>query len=198
MTPLAGCSGTPTAVPTIGSPQPVAAATPATPTGRAAELARRWHLTGTALPDDWPDVPLPERTEVVTAYAIGAQPRRTWTATFASDTGTALHLAQPVVAAMRARGYVPIAQYVGEASTNTGLYSFAAPTFAVYLVLGEDDGRPNLVITIRGTTDPNAGLPTPEPSISGGAILPSAAATATPGAQSDTTASASPSASPTP
>ncbi len=96
---------------------------------------------------------------MVTAYAIGAEPRRTWTATFAADEGTALDIAEPVVAALRERGYMPIAEYVGDAATNTGLYSFAADTFAVYVVLGEDDGQPNVVITVRGTTDPNVGLP---------------------------------------
>ena len=151
---------------------------------RSAELARRWKLTGNDLPEDWPDVPLPTGTEVITAYAIGAQPRRTWTATFAADTGTALDLARPVVAAMRDRGYVPIAEYVGEASTNTGLFSFAAPTFAVYLVLGEDDGRPNVVLTIRGTTDAMAGLPdasptsTPSPTPSPTAPAPATSPTA--------------------
>ena len=41
---------------------------------------------------------------------------------------------------------------MGAAETNTGLYSFSAPTFAVYVVLGEDDGQPNLVLTVRGST----------------------------------------------
>jgi hypothetical protein len=77
---------------------------------------------------------------------------RTWTATFTTDSGTALDMADPIVAALRAREYVPIAEYVGAAETNTGLYSFAAPTFAVYVVLGEDDGQPNLVLTVRGST----------------------------------------------
>jgi hypothetical protein len=148
----------PVALPTIGSPSPSASPT-AVDTGRAAQLADEWDLEGAPLPSDWPDVPLPAGTEVITAYAIGAEPRRTWTATFAADRGTALDLAEPVVNTLRARGYQPIAEYVGAASTNTGLYSFAAPTFAVYVVLGEDDGRPNIVITIRGSTDPNVGLP---------------------------------------
>ena len=142
----------------------MSAVSPTAATGRAAELARTWRLTGAELPEDWPDIPLPKNTEVVTAYAIGTQPRRTWTATFAADTGTALALVQPVVSAMRERGYVPIAEFVGDAATNTGLFSFAAPTFAVYLVLGEDDGRPNVVLTVRGTTDTSAGLPTATPS----------------------------------
>lgn len=155
---LAGCGGQPTAIPTIGSPSPVATQA-STDADRSAELAEEWDLTGVPLPADWPDIPLPRGSEVVTAYAIGAEPRRTWTATFAADRGTALDLAEPVVAALRERDYVPIAEYVGAAATNTGLYSFAAPTFAVYVVLGEDDGRPNVVITVRGSADESAGLP---------------------------------------
>ena len=119
-----------------------------------------YNLTGVELPADWPDIPLPKGTEVVTAYAIGDAPQRTWSATFTQDTGTALKMAEPVVTALRERGYTPIAAYSGEAQTNTGLFSFAAPTFAVYVVLGEDDGLPNVTITVRGTTDADAGLPT--------------------------------------
>ena len=152
---LGGCAAAePQARPTIGSPSP----TPTQTTAAATEpfsWPEQWELTGAPLPDDWPDVPLPEGAEVVTAYAIGSMPRRTWTATFTTDSGTALDMAEPIVAALRARDYVPIAEYVGAAETNTGLYSFAAPTFAVYVVLGEDDGQPNLVITVRGST----GLP---------------------------------------
>lgn len=155
---LSACGGQPAALPTIGSPSPSPSAA-ATDEERAAELAERWDLLGVPLPADWPDVPLPAGTEVVTAYAIGAEPRRTWTATFAADRGTALDLAEPVVAELREREYVPIAEYVGAAATNTGLYSFAAPTFAIYVVLGEDNGRPNLVITVRGSRDESAGLP---------------------------------------
>jgi hypothetical protein len=149
---LGGCNAAePQARPTIGSPAPTP--TPSTSgRDRAAELAEKWKLTGAPLPEDWPDVPLPKGAEVVTAYAIGALPRRTWTATFTTDSGTALDMAEPIVAALRRREYVPIAEYVGAAETNTGLYSFAAPTFAVYVVLGEDDGQPNLVITVRGST----------------------------------------------
>lgn len=149
---LGGCDAAePQARPTIGSPSPTP--TPATSgRDRAVELAEKWKLTGAPLPEDWPDVPLPKGAEVVTAYAIGAVPRRTWTATFTTDSGTALDMAEPIVAALRKREYVPIAEYVGAAETNTGLYSFAAPTFAVYVVLGEDDGQPNLVITVRGST----------------------------------------------
>ncbi|MGB7982892.1 MAG: hypothetical protein WCF36_19080 [Candidatus Nanopelagicales bacterium] len=160
---LSGCAGTPQVVPTIGSPTPTATPT-ASADERSAQLARQWQLTGVPLPSDWPDIPLPEGTRVVTAYAIGAEPRRTWTATFAAQEGTALDIAEPVVAALRERGYMPIAEYVGAAQTNTGLYSFAANTFAVYVVLGEDDGQPNVVITVRGTTDPDAGLPAPDES----------------------------------
>ena len=155
---LSGCAGTPQAVPTIGSPQPTPTPT-ASAQDRSTLLARQWGLTGAALPSDWPDVPLPEGSRVVTAYAIGAEPRRTWTATFAADEGTALDIAEPVVAALRERGYMPIAEYVGDAATNTGLYSFAADTFAVYVVLGEDDGQPNVVMTVRGSPDDTAGAP---------------------------------------
>lgn len=171
---LAGCAGTPEPVPTIGSPVPTLAASEQV-VDRAAELAEAWELTGTPLPGDWPDVPVPRGSEVVTSYAIGTEPRRTWTATFTTDRGTALDLAEPVVAELRERGYVPIAEYVGEAATNTGLYSFAAPAFAVYVVLGEDDGRPNLVITVRGSTDPSAGLPSDLAS-----LLPGASTTPAP------------------
>jgi hypothetical protein len=163
---LLGCSNpAPAARPTIGSPS----ATEATATeaeNRATSLAREWDLTGSPLPDDWPDVPLPRGTEVVTAYAIGTVPRRTWTAAFTSTDGTALDMAEPVIEALRDREYVPIAQYVGAADTNTGLYSFAAPTFAIYVVLGEDDGQPNLVITVRGSDDESAGLPDADPGLS--------------------------------
>ena len=170
---LGACgSPEPAALPTIGSPSPSVSEMPVD-TGRAVELAREWDLQGAALPADWPDVPLPAGTEVVTAYAIGAEPRRTWTATFAADRGTALDLAEPVVAELRARGYRPIAEYVGAASTNTGLYSFAAPSFAVYVVLGEDDGRPNLVITVRGSTSEAVPLPSD--------LLPSTAGSPEPG-----------------
>jgi hypothetical protein len=81
---------------------------------------------------------------------------------------------------MRERDFIPIAEYVGPAATNTGLYSFAAPSFAVYVVLGEDDGRPNLVITVRGTATlppgpggPGSGIgPAPTPSIEAGSAGP--------------------------
>lgn len=185
---LGGCNAAePQARPTIGSPSPTP--TPSTSgRDRAVELAEKWKLTGAPLPEDWPDVPLPKGAEVVTAYAIGALPRRTWTATFTTDSGTALDMADPIVAALRTREYVPIAEYVGAAETNTGLYSFAAPTFAVYVVLGEDDGQPNLVITVRGSTgsggtevlrppNPTAAPtlpPTPSPSATGSADPPSA------------------------
>jgi hypothetical protein len=185
---LGGCNtAEPQGRPTIGSPSPTP--TPSTSgRDRAVELAEKWKLTGAPLPEDWPDVPLPKGAEVVTAYAIGALPRRTWTATFTTDSGTALDMADPIVAALRTREYVPIAEYVGAAETNTGLYSFAAPTFAVYVVLGEDDGQPNLVITVRGSTasagtevlrppNPTAAptLPaTPSPSATGSADPPSA------------------------
>jgi hypothetical protein len=151
---LGGCSATePLPRPTIGSPTPTPAEASAGP-DRAFELAERWELTGAPLPEDWPDAPLPEGSEVVTAYAIGSLPRRTWTATFTTNGGTALDMAEPIVAELRDREYVPIAEYVGAAETNTGLYSFAAPTFNIYIVLGEDDGQPNLVITVRGSTGP--------------------------------------------
>jgi hypothetical protein len=193
----AGCAGQPEPLPTIGSPSPSAAQVSADD-DRATELARRWDLTGVPLPADWPDVPLPRGTEVVTAYAIGAEPRRTWTATFAADRGTALDLAEPVVAAVRARQYVPIAEYVGAAETNTGLYSFAAPTFAVYVVLGEDDGRPNVVITVRGSADESAGLTAPtEPTAPRGSAQPTATPTGTGTAAVDASASPAAPASPT-
>lgn len=149
---LGGCStGEPPPRPTIGSPSPTPTPS-ATTADRALDLAREWELTGALLPADWPDVPLPRGAEVVTAYAIGSPPRRTWTATFTTVGGTALDMAEPIVAALREREYVPIAEYVGAAETNTGLYSFSAPKFAVYVVLGEDDGQPNLVLTVRGDT----------------------------------------------
>jgi hypothetical protein len=185
----AGCAGQPEPRPTIGSPSPSAAQVSADD-DRATELARRWDLSGGPLPVDWPDVPLPRGTEVVTAYAIGAEPRRTWTATFAADRGTALDLAEPVVAALCARQYVPIAEYVGAAETNTGLYSFAAPTFAVYVVLGEDDGRPNIVITVRGSADESAGLGVPtEPTVPKGSARPSTTPTASGTAPADASGS---------
>ena len=149
---LGGCAqAQPQARPTIGSPSPTPTQTTAA-FDRSAQLAKEWDLTGAPLPADWPDMPLPKGAEVVTAYAIGSPPRRTWTATFTTDSGTALDMAGPVVAALREREYVPIAEYVGAAETNTGLYSFAAPAFAVYVVLGEDDGQPNVVLTVRGST----------------------------------------------
>jgi hypothetical protein len=178
---LGGCEAAePLARPTIGSPSPTPTPSASGP-DRAQELAEKWNLTGAPLPEDWPDVPLPKGAEVVTAYAIGALPRRTWTATFTTDSGTALDMAEPIVAALRTREYVPIAEYVGAAETNTGLYSFAAPTFAVYVVLGEDDGQPNLVITVRGSTGsggtealrpPN---PTAAPTSQGAATTPPSA-----------------------
>lgn len=166
----AGCSsGQTSAAPTIGSPAPVVETTAlATPTADS-ELMAAYDLTGVELPADWPDIPLPKGTEVVTAYAIGDPPQRTWSATFTQDTGTALTMAEPVVETLRERGYTPIAAYSGEAQTNTGLFSFAAPTFAVYVVLGEDDGLPNVTITVRGTTDLDAGLPTETESPEGSA-----------------------------
>lgn len=176
---VAGCAGEPMALPTIGSPVPTPTAT-LVEEDRSQELERRWDLRGADLPDDWPDVPLPEGTEVITAYAIGNEPRRTWTATFAADGGTALALAEPVVEELRAREYAPIAEYVGAAETNTGLYSFAAPTFAVYIVLGEENERPNLVITVRGSTSATAGLPSgrPSPAASTGATATSSSSAA--------------------
>ena len=156
-----GCSsGQSSAAPTIGSPAPVVESSAPATAPTDSELMATYNLTGVELPADWPDIPLPKGTEVVTAYAIGDPPQRTWSATFTQDTGTALKMAEPVVTALRERGYTPIAAYSGEAQTNTGLFSFAAPTFAVYVVLGEDDGLPNVTITVRGTTDADAGLPT--------------------------------------
>jgi hypothetical protein len=178
---VGGCStAEPQERPTIGSPSPSPTQTTAA-LDRSLQLARTWDLSGAPLPEDWPDVPLPKGAEVVTAYAIGSLPRRTWTATFTTDSGTALDLAEPIVAALRARKYVPIAEYVGAAETNTGLYSFAAPTFAVYVVLGEDDGQPNLVLTVRGSTGADGitgtGAPTP-------ALAPATPATPGPGTAS--------------
>jgi hypothetical protein len=159
---VAGCGPQePAPRPTIGSPSP-AAAQSAEVEDRTSQLAREWDLTGVPLPNDWPDVPLPRGTQVVTAYAIGALPRRTWTATFTTTSGTALDMAKPVVQALRERGFTPIAEYVGAAATNTGLYSFAAPSFAVYVVLGEDDGQPNLVITVRGSDGQGTDQPAPD------------------------------------
>lgn len=153
---LAGCAGQPGQPrPTIGSPA-ASTAPSATVTQGPNDLAAEWDLTGTALPPDWPDVPLPRGATVVSAYAIGAEPRRTWSATFTTPRGTALDMAEPVVKALRDLDFVPIAEYVGAAETNTGLFSFAAPSFAVYVVLGEDDGQPNLVITVRGSADESA------------------------------------------
>lgn len=182
---LAGCAGAPEALPTIGSPTPTPTPS-ATPKGRADQLAEDWSLHGAALPTDWPDVPLPKGTEVITAYAIGSAPRRTWTATFAGDDGTAQDLAAPVVAELRQRGYVPIAEYVGTPESNTGLYSFAAPSFAVYVVLGEDAGRPNVVITVRGSTGDEGVGATDDPALS------------RPGQQAGGPSSGVPASSPTP
>ena len=171
---LGGCSeGAPRATPTIGSPVPTPSQSTAA-ADRSVELAREWELTGVPLPADWPDVPLPAGAEVVTAYAIGSLPRRTWTATFTTNNGTALDLAEPVVAELRAREYVPIAEYVGAAQTNTGLYSFAAPEFAIYVVLGEDDGQPNLVLTVRGSTGTDSELTGVETGPPPGATAPPA------------------------
>ena len=177
---LGGCSAAePLPRPTIGSPTPTPTQSTAGP-DRALELAGEWELTGAPLPEDWPDVPLPEGSEVVTAYAIGSLPRRTWTATFTTDGGTALDMAAPIVAELRAREYVPIAEYVGAAETNTGLYSFAAPTFNIYVVLGEDDGQPNLVITVRGSTgSPDAGGAPVQPPTSAPAPTPGLTVTPT-------------------
>jgi hypothetical protein len=194
---LGGCAtAEPQARPTIGSPSPTPSASEAGP-DRALELAEKWKLTGAPLPEDWPDVPLPKGAEVITAYAIGPLPRRTWTATFTTDSGTALDMAEPIVAALRTREYVPIAEYVGAAETNTGLYSFAAPTFAVYVVLGEDDGQPNLVITVRGSTASGAGEAQRPPNPAAAPTSPGAA-TPRPSATSTTPSPAidAPSASP--
>ena len=189
---LAGCAGEPAAIPTIGSPAPTPTASSVL-TNRGAQLSEKWDLTGADLPDDWPDIPLPQGTEVTTAYAIGSEPRRTWTATFSGDRGTALDLAAPVVKALRARAYVPIAEYVGAAETNTGLYSFAAPLFAVYVVLGEDDGRPNLVITVRGSASESASAEA-SPTREGTSASPKASGSprASGGASGAETATASP------
>ena len=76
--------------------------------------------------------------------------------------------------------------------TFTGLYSFAAPLFAVYVVLGEDDGRPNLVITVRGSASDPA---SPEPTLPHNGSSLSPRATVSPeasGSPADGTASASP------
>jgi len=190
---VSGCGGTPLAPPTIGSPSPTPTRTAIT-FDRSAQLAREWELSGVPLPADWPDVPLPRGAEVVTAYAIGAEPRRTWTATFTAEGGTALDLAEPVVAALRKREYVPIAEYVGAAETNTGLYSFAAPTFAVYVVLGEDDGQPNVVLTVRGSTHGTGllgggDLAAPSPTV--GSLTPGSAAAPSPSSVASTTEPAS-------
>ena len=113
-------------------------------------MGAHWSTTARRLPD----APPPQGSEVVTAYAIGSLPRRTWTATFTTNAGTALDMAEPIVAELRDREYVPIAEYAGAADTNTGLFSFAVPTFNICVVLGEDDGQPNVVITVRGSTGP--------------------------------------------
>jgi hypothetical protein len=190
---LGGCGAAePLPRPTIGSPTPTPTQAEAA-ADRAQELAEEWELTGAPLPEDWPDVPLPKGAEVVTAYAIGSPPRRTWTATFTTNSGTALDMAEPIVKALRKREYVPIAEYVGAAETNTGLYSFAAPAFAIYVVLGDDDGQPNLVITVRGSTgsdgtDAPGGLPS----------TPTATPVAEQSSAPEATPSASPSATSTP
>ncbi|MGV1003445.1 MAG: hypothetical protein ACOYEV_01510 [Candidatus Nanopelagicales bacterium] len=153
-----GCASTPLAtpddMPTVGAPQTVTASPTGEPTvaaGSGARIAEKYNLTGMALPADWPSaVPVPAGTRVVSAFAIGESPQRTWSASFlgSSDTG-ADKLAKPVVKKLRKAGFAPTSEYHDPQDADSGLYGLSNKKLAVYLVLGETDGHPSIVMTVR-------------------------------------------------
>lgn len=157
---LAACSGTAQTPPTIGAPLDSQSATASAAPGRPDQLRAKWDLTGVDLPNDWPDVPVPKGTTVASAYAVDSAPRRTWTASFLSesDKRTASKMAKPVAAALLDAGYQPVSAYTPD-DPNAGLLSFSGPQYSVYLVLGDRDGHPNVVMTVRQRGADESGTP---------------------------------------
>ncbi len=163
---LAGCSAGGGERPVIGVPAPSV-----TPTETVEAMATRtalavqWELTGASLPADWPDLPLPKGARVVTAYGVGTGDERSWTGTFTAESGTAADLARPMVASLRRLDFQTRTQYLGADRTNSGIFSLADDDFEVFIVLGEDGGRPSVAVTVRrpgpaDTSDPTQGGPT--------------------------------------
>jgi hypothetical protein len=200
---LAGCASPAYRPPVIGAPTPSAATSATQAPGRSEQLRQTWQLTGVDLPSDWPEVPLPKGSNVASAYAVDSAPRRTWTASFvgkSSSTGkpvTALAMSKPVTKALLKAGYQPVSAYSAPGDANAGLFSFAGKDYSVYLVLGDLDGHPNIVMTVRqrdpGGASASATWPTPSaalPSVSPSSVSPSPAS-ATPAPTSTTTPSAS-------
>lgn len=157
---LAGCSGPEAALPVVGAPAPSPTTTVTEAPGRADQLRTQYQLTGIDLPSDWPDVPVPPGTSVSSAYAIDASPRRTWTASFVGSASkgapTAEALASPVIKALEKAGYQPISAFTNP-DEDAGLYGFEGPNYSVYLVLGDLDGQPNIVMTVRQRGSKQAG-----------------------------------------
>lgn len=152
---VGACAGTtPAALPTVGATAGGTSSTsppPPTEGGSSAALAAEYGLTGMALPADWPTgVPLPSGTRVVSAFAIGEDPDRTWSASFVgpADTG-ADKLAKPIVKALKKDGFEPTSEYHDPDDVDSGLYGLAGRDLAVYLVLGETDGHPSIVMSVR-------------------------------------------------
>lgn len=158
---LTGCGSAQTDAPVVGSPSPELSSQPPTTPGRPGQLRARWNLTGIDLPSDWPDIPLPKGTQVASAYAVDSPPRRTWTASFIGQDGTALELAKPIIKQLAKLGYVPVSAYSATADADAGLFGFTGDHYSVYLMLGEVDGKPNLLITVRqqGTRDSGTSSP---------------------------------------
>lgn len=199
---LAGCAGPAAELPVVGAPTPTPTTTVTEAVGRADQLRAQYQLGGIDLPSDWPDVPVPPRTSVSSAYAIDASPRRTWTASFVGSASkgapTAQELAGPVLKALEKAEYQPISAFT-DPDEDAGLYGFEGPNYSVYLVLGDLDGQPNIVMTVRqrgakdagGATSalPTATLPpvtTPTAPTTASATAPTNPAT--PGPQSPSTA----------
>lgn len=113
-------------------------------------LRAKYQLSGMELPADWPAVPAPRGTRVVSAYGIGEEPNRTWSASFVGAASAGANkLAKPVVAALKANGFQPVSEYLDPSDSSSGLYSLRSTQLAVYLVLGELDGHPNIVMTVH-------------------------------------------------
>lgn len=167
---LAGCGATNVDTPVIGSPSAAPSSGPPTTPGRPGQLRAQWNLSGIDLPGDWPDIALPKDTQVASAYAVGSPPRRTWTASFIGESGTANELAKPIIKQLTKDGYTPVSAYTATADADAGLFGFSGEQYSVYLMLGEVDGRPNLLMTIRqqgsqegaGSLSPSETSPNPQ------------------------------------
>lgn len=134
----------------MGASSPSTLPVTPTPSDQPPGLREKYQLSGMELPADWPAVPVPRATRVVSAYGIDVKPNRTWSASFVGATSTSANkLAKPVVKSLKADGFQRVSEYLDPSDSSSGLYSLRSSQLSVYLVLGELDGHPNVVMTVR-------------------------------------------------